>query len=239
MKAIITGGSSGIGKDMAYYLSNMGYDLILVGRNKDKLKEVKNNIKTNVKVYDIDLSIIDNISSSYTIYINKNTGSLVYVDSVGEVVKYRKSLSDKLASCSYKKFDQDYLSLERFLFESKYVGDRQVYMVSNLAVREDLPYSRYLYYHEQTGLMLVYKEIEVIENFIFYGENKRDLFGDFSTNFKITSIKRDDVLHGKFRDREFLWKKIMEQTSKVDHVKMNEEIKKNGIDMGIMKKSSR
>ena len=186
-----------------------------------------------------DLSIIDNINSSYTIYINKNTGSLVYVDSVGEVVKYRKSLSDKLASCSYKKFDQDYLSLERFLFESKYVGDRQVYMVSNLAVREDLPYSRYLYYHEQTGLMLVYKEIEVIENFIFYGENKRDLFGDFSTYFKITSIKRDDVLHGKFRDREFLWKKIMEQTSKVDHVKMNEEIKKNGIDMGIMKKSSR
>lgn len=186
-----------------------------------------------------DLNIIDNISSSYTIYINKNTGSLVYVDSVGEVVKYRKSLSDKLASCSYKKFDQDYLSLERFLFESKYVGDRQVYMVSNLAVREDLPYSRYLYYHEQTGLMLVYKEIEVIENFIFYGENKRDLFGDFSTYFKITSIKREDVLRGKFRDREYLFQKIMEQTSKVDHVKMSEEIKKNGIDMGIMKKSSR
>ena len=186
-----------------------------------------------------DLNIIDNISSSYTIYINKNTGSLVYVDSVGEVVKYRKSLSDKLASCSYKKFDQDYLSLERFLFESKYVGDRQVYMVSDVAVREDLPYSRYLYYHEQTGLMLVYKEIEVIENFIFYGENKRDLFGDFSTYFKITSIKREDVFHGKFRDREYLFQKIMEQTSKVDHVKMNEDVKKNGIDMGILKKSSR
>ena len=87
--------------------------------------------------------------------------------------------------------------------------------------------------------MLVYKEIEVIENFIFYGENKRDLFGDFSTYFKITSIKRDDVLHGKFRDREYLFQKIMEQTSKVDHVKMNEDVKKNGIDMGIMKKSSR
>ena len=202
----------------------------------DLIKKLDNITFSDLKS---DLSIIDNMSSSYTIYINKNTGSLVYVDSVGEVVKYRKSLSDKLASCSYKKFDQDYLSLERFLFESKYVGDRQVYMVSNLAVREDLPYSRYLYYHEQTGLMLVYKEIEVIENFIFYGENKKDLFGDFSTYFKITSIKRGDVLRGKFRDREYLFQKIMEQTSKVDHVKMSEEIKKNGIDMGIMKKSSR
>ena len=61
MKAIITGGSSGIGRDMAYYLSSMGYDLILVGRNKDKLNEVKNNIKTKVKIYDMDLSKEDNV----------------------------------------------------------------------------------------------------------------------------------------------------------------------------------
>lgn len=65
MKAIITGGSSGIGKDMAHYLSSMGYDLILVGRNKDKLNEVKNNIKIKVKVYDMDLSKVDNVYKLY------------------------------------------------------------------------------------------------------------------------------------------------------------------------------
>lgn len=65
MKAIITGGSSGIGRDMAYYLSSMGYDLILVGRNKDKLNEVKNNIKTKVKIYDMDLSKEDNVYKLY------------------------------------------------------------------------------------------------------------------------------------------------------------------------------
>ena len=65
MKAIITGGSSGIGRDMAYYLSSMGYDLILVGRNKDKLNEVKNNIKTKVKIYDMNLSKEDNVYKLY------------------------------------------------------------------------------------------------------------------------------------------------------------------------------
>lgn len=77
MKAIITGGSSGIGRDMAYYLSNMGYDLILVGRNKDKLNEVKNNIKTKVKIYDMDLSKEDNVYKLYNEIKNEDIDILI------------------------------------------------------------------------------------------------------------------------------------------------------------------
>ena len=42
--AIITGASSGIGREMAIILSGMGYDLILAARRGDKLEELKINM---------------------------------------------------------------------------------------------------------------------------------------------------------------------------------------------------
>ena len=39
--AVITGASSGMGRDMARYLASLGYDLILVARREDRLKALK------------------------------------------------------------------------------------------------------------------------------------------------------------------------------------------------------
>ena len=54
MNALITGASSGIGREIAIYLSELGYDLILVARNKEKLLELQNEIKTNNKNPDME-----------------------------------------------------------------------------------------------------------------------------------------------------------------------------------------
>ena len=51
MKALITGASSGIGRDMARELSKKGYDLILVARDLDKLNEVKEELKNKNQMY--------------------------------------------------------------------------------------------------------------------------------------------------------------------------------------------
>ena len=61
MKAIITGASSGIGKDMARYLSGLGYDLVLVARREEALKELKNELSTNVEVVPLDLQKKENL----------------------------------------------------------------------------------------------------------------------------------------------------------------------------------
>ena len=57
MKALVTGASSGIGREMAKYLASLNYDLLLVARNTDKLNELKNEIKNvSVRVITLDLS---------------------------------------------------------------------------------------------------------------------------------------------------------------------------------------
>lgn len=57
MKALITGASSGIGREFAIYLAELGYDLIICARSTDKLNALKDEIKNvNVRVITIDLS---------------------------------------------------------------------------------------------------------------------------------------------------------------------------------------
>jgi len=77
MKALITGASSGIGKDMARYLSSLGYDLILVARRKQILEELANELKTNVTIYDYDLAIEQNVYELYEATKNDNIDFLI------------------------------------------------------------------------------------------------------------------------------------------------------------------
>ena len=65
MKALITGASSGIGRDMARYLSGLGYDLVIVARRENLLKALKNELKTNIEVEVVDVSIKESCVALY------------------------------------------------------------------------------------------------------------------------------------------------------------------------------
>ena len=65
MKALITGASSGIGRDIAINLSQKGYDLILVARNLERLEETKKQIKTNVELVSMDISNEENCKNLF------------------------------------------------------------------------------------------------------------------------------------------------------------------------------
>lgn len=65
MKALITGASSGIGREMAKILSDMGYDLILVARRKKKLEELKKELNTKVTIINLDIASTFNCMKLY------------------------------------------------------------------------------------------------------------------------------------------------------------------------------
>lgn len=77
MKALITGASSGIGKDMAYYLDSLGYDLVLVARRESLLENIKKELKNNVETIALDLSIEENVYKLYEMTKDKEIDFLI------------------------------------------------------------------------------------------------------------------------------------------------------------------
>lgn len=72
MKALITGASLEIGKAIAKELSLRGYDLILVARNIQKLKELQTQINTHIEVVCMDISKEENCYQLYKEYKDIN-----------------------------------------------------------------------------------------------------------------------------------------------------------------------
>lgn len=77
MKALITGASSGIGRDIARILSNKGYDLILVARRKNKLEKLKEELKTSVTIIALDISSTFNCTKLYNKVKNEEIDILI------------------------------------------------------------------------------------------------------------------------------------------------------------------
>ena len=81
MLALITGASSGIGREMARYLAMLGHDLIIVARDRNKLQDLKNELQVKVTIYDYDLS---NIKNCYKLYNEvKDKGVQILINNAG------------------------------------------------------------------------------------------------------------------------------------------------------------
>jgi uncharacterized protein len=75
--ALITGASSGIGKDLAYIHAEHGGDLVLVARREDRLTDIKKELEDT---YSIDVSVIvkdlSRIESAQEVYDHVKSASI-------------------------------------------------------------------------------------------------------------------------------------------------------------------
>lgn len=76
MKALITGGSSGIGFEMAKYLNFLGHELILVGTNKEKLETIQTHFN-KCKIIVMDLSENSKLKELYVLTKNEDIDILI------------------------------------------------------------------------------------------------------------------------------------------------------------------
>ncbi|MBQ6495061.1 MAG: SDR family NAD(P)-dependent oxidoreductase [Bacilli bacterium] len=77
MNVLITGASSGIGKCMALYLLELGYNLFVVSTDKKDLNKIFNRYKDRVYCIEMDLSISDNCYKLYDLLKDKNIDILI------------------------------------------------------------------------------------------------------------------------------------------------------------------
>ena len=95
MKALITGASSGIGKEIALYLNSLGYDLFVVSRNKKKLDKIYTTVKGNITTIEKDLSKEEYVYELYEELKNENIDILVNNAGFGDAGDFISTNLDK------------------------------------------------------------------------------------------------------------------------------------------------
>lgn len=81
MKALITGASSGIGRDMARVLHKKGIELVLVARRQDLLDDLKAELEGRPRVISLDLSVQENCLKLYEML--KDEGIDILINNAG------------------------------------------------------------------------------------------------------------------------------------------------------------
>ena len=89
MKALVTGASSGIGRDIAVKLSEMNYDVVLVSRSEKGLEETLKLCKNTAEIYVCDVSDVESCKKLFNKY--KNIDILVNNAGFGNFGKFDKT----------------------------------------------------------------------------------------------------------------------------------------------------
>ncbi len=134
MKALITGASSGIGRDMARTLGKKKYDLVLVARDEEKLNKVKEELEKNkvkVECIGMDLSIEENCKKLHK-RVN-NVDILINNAGFGDCGNFTKTILEKEMNMIKTNITAYHILTKLYLADMKKRGSGKILNVASIA----------------------------------------------------------------------------------------------------------
>lgn len=135
MKALITGASSGIGRDMARVLAAKGYNLVLVARNEEELeklaKELKEKNQIQVEIIATDLSNVENCKEIHKKV--KDIDILINNAGFGDCGNFTKTSLEKEISMINTNIVAYHTLMKLYLIDMKQRGMGKILNVASIA----------------------------------------------------------------------------------------------------------
>ena len=133
MKVLITGASSGIGKDMARVLAKQADELVLVARDVTKLEEVKKELENDAKIEIIskDLSIEENCKEIHNLV--QNVDILINNAGFGDCGNFTKTSLEKDLSMIKTNIIAYHILTKLYLTDMKEKNSGKILNVASIA----------------------------------------------------------------------------------------------------------
>ena len=134
MKALVTGASSGIGRDIARELAKRNIDLIIVSRDEEKLNEVKNSISNvEIEVIAKDLSNEQNCKDLYEQVKDKHIDILINNAGFGVFGEFTESSLEKEINMINTNITAMHILTKLFLTDMKKQNKGHILNVASIA----------------------------------------------------------------------------------------------------------
>lgn len=139
-KALITGASSGIGRDIARVLDSQGYELILVARREERLKALANCLDGVPKIIAMDIGSAENARKLYELTKNENIDVLINNAGFGVWGNFTKTDTDREVEMLRLNVEAMHVLFKLFLKDFKERNSGRILNVASAAAFAPGPY---------------------------------------------------------------------------------------------------
>lgn len=139
-KALITGASSGIGRDIARVLDRMGYELILVARREERLKALSNCLFGCHKIIAMDIGNAENARKLYEETKNENIDILINNAGFGVWGDFTQTSEEREVEMIRLNVEAMHVLFKCFLKDFKERNSGRILNVASLAAFAPGPY---------------------------------------------------------------------------------------------------